>query len=95
MSGNPGDFALAFSAGTGETYRICVYGDFTECTVIITGYTGDGSSLTRDDVEPLPEPEGEPAEGTDEQGSDDPAAETPDTEAPAAEEEAGEAETVE
>lgn len=85
MSENTEDFALAFSAGTGETYRICVYGDFTDCTVIITGYTGDGSTLTRDDVEPLPEPESEEA-----------GAEPPDEESPApeaTEAEAGETET--
>ena len=64
LSENTGDFALAFSTANSGTYMICVYGDFTDGTVVITGYIGDGSSLTADDVEPLPaeaeaEPEGE------------------------------------
>ena len=87
MSENTEDFALAFSAGTGETYRICVYGEFTDCTVIITGYTGDGSTLTRDDVEPLPEPEAED-DGAEPQDEESPAPEAAETE-----EESGETET--
>lgn len=63
LSGNTDDFALAFSTANDGTYMICVYGDFTECTVVITGYTGDGSSLTADDVEPLPEAEEAAPEG--------------------------------
>lgn len=53
LSDNPDDFALVFTAEAGTIYRICVSGDFTEGSVIITDYTGDGSSLTSDDVAPL------------------------------------------
>ena len=53
LSDNPDDFALVFTAEAGTIYRICVFGDFTEGSVIITDYTGDGSSLTSDDVAPL------------------------------------------
>lgn len=77
LSDNTDDFAVAFSAGRGGVYRICVSGGFTECRIVITGYIGDGSTLTRDDVEPLPQPE-ESRQDPEAEGdlSDDPEAET-------------------
>lgn len=53
LSENPNDFAVVFTAEAGGAYRICVFGDFAEGSVIITDYTGDGSSLTPDDIAPL------------------------------------------
>ena len=43
VSGNPHDFALGFNAEKGKTYRICVNGEFTQCTVNIQEYKGDGT----------------------------------------------------
>ena len=43
LSGNPHDFALGFNAEKGKTYRICINGEFTQCTVNIQEYTGDGT----------------------------------------------------
>ena len=44
VSGNPKDFALGFNAEKGKAYRICVDGKFTQCTVNIQEYKGDGTS---------------------------------------------------
>lgn len=55
LSHNPDDFAVAFTAGPDNLYRICVYGDPGECDIVITDYIGDGSTLTQADVAPLPE----------------------------------------
>ena len=44
VSGNPQDFALGFNAEKRKVYRICVDGEFTQCTVIIQVYRGDGSA---------------------------------------------------
>ena len=67
LSANPNDFAVAFTAGPSNVYRICIYGDPGECDIVITDYIGDGSTLTQDDVAPLPEEnadeEGLPADG--------------------------------
>ena len=43
VSGNPKDFALGFNAEKGKTYRICINGEFTKCTVIVQEYKGDGT----------------------------------------------------
>ena len=55
LSANPNDFAVAFTVGPDNMYRICIYGDPGECDIVITDYIGDGSTLTQDDVAPLPE----------------------------------------
>jgi hypothetical protein len=55
LSANPNDFAVAFTAGSSNLYRICIYGDPGECDIVITDYIGDGSTLTQADVAPLPE----------------------------------------
>lgn len=43
VSGNPKDFALGFNAEKGKTYRICINGEFTKCTVTVQEYKGDGT----------------------------------------------------
>ena len=48
ISGNPQDFALGFNAEKGKVYRICVDGEFTQCTVKIQEYKGDGSAPASD-----------------------------------------------
>lgn len=55
LNENPDDFAVVLNAEAGRTYRICVFGEFTDCGIVITDYTGDGSSLTPDDIAPVPE----------------------------------------
>lgn len=45
------DFAAVFAASPGKEYRICVDGSFGKCDVYIARYTGDGTSLTEDDIE--------------------------------------------
>ena len=44
VSGNPQDFAMGFNAEKNKVYRICVDGDFTQCTVTIQVYKGDGTA---------------------------------------------------
>ena len=46
---------LTVKEGTG--LHICVFDDVTDCRVFITEYTGDGTSLTIDDLVPVPEDE--------------------------------------
>lgn len=55
ISGNDKDFALVLQAEDDKTYLIYVNGTFTESDIIITEYIGDGTSLGKDDVAPLPE----------------------------------------
>lgn len=81
LSGNSDDFAVAFSADKGIVYRICVFGGPEEYDIIITDYIGDGSSLTADDIAPLPEEtEGEEAEGAEGEETEEAGAEEPDNE---------------
>ena len=48
LSGNPKDFALGLQAEKGEVYRICVDGEFAQCTVNIQEYKGDGMAPDSD-----------------------------------------------
>ena len=70
LSDNDKDFAMVFSQEAGKNYCICVYGDLgTECKVTIVPYTGDGSSLTPEDVDLSvlkTDEEGSEGEGADE-----------------------------
>ena len=43
VSVNPKDFALGFHAEKGKVYRICINGEFTQCTVTVQEYKGDGT----------------------------------------------------
>lgn len=45
------DFAAVFAAAPGKVYLICVDGKFSKCDVYFARYTGDGTSLTKDDIE--------------------------------------------
>ena len=58
ISGHKGDFALVLKTMKGQKYMIYANGRFNECRIIITGYTGDGTSLGPDDIEPLNEENG-------------------------------------
>jgi hypothetical protein len=39
----------------GAGLRICVFDNVTDCRVFITEYTGDGTTLTINDLVPIPE----------------------------------------
>ena len=43
VSDNPHEFALGFNAEKGKVYRICINGEFTQCTVTVQEYKGDGT----------------------------------------------------
>ncbi|MBR0307524.1 MAG: hypothetical protein IJH92_01380 [Mogibacterium sp.] len=43
VSENPHEFALGFNAEKGKVYRICINGEFTQCTVTVQEYKGDGT----------------------------------------------------
>jgi hypothetical protein len=52
ISENDKDFAMVIGQKEGTVYSIAAYGDLgTECRVLILPYTGDGSTLTIDDVD--------------------------------------------
>ena len=50
LSGNDKDFALVIQAQKKELYLIYTGGRFDECSIVITDYYGDGSSLGKDDI---------------------------------------------
>lgn len=58
ISENEHDFAVVIDAAEGDVYRIFVSGSFDECRVIRARYTGDGTSLGPDDIEPIETEEG-------------------------------------
>ena len=51
ISGNPKDFALVFQAQEKNVYWIFAEGKFTDCRIVITRYTGDGTSIGPQDIE--------------------------------------------
>ena len=57
LSDNPNDVATVLTVKKGAGLRICVFDNVTDCRVFITEYTGDGTSLTIDDLVPVPEDE--------------------------------------
>ena len=59
LSDNPDDVATVLRVTKETGLHICVFGDVTDCRVFITEYTGDGTSLTTDDIVPVPETEAE------------------------------------
>lgn len=63
LSENPGDIATVLRVKKGTKLRICIFGDVSGCRAFITEYTGDGTSLTMDDLVPVPEnPEADSAD---------------------------------
>lgn len=62
LSGNDKDFALVIQAQKKSMYLIYVDGRFDECSVVITDYNGDGSSVGTDDVSAEPQEEEPPEE---------------------------------
>ena len=60
LSENEKDFALVLQAKDGVIYLIHADGKFSECTVNIARYTGDGTSLGPDDIEMPQAEEAEP-----------------------------------
>jgi hypothetical protein len=59
LSDNPNDVATVLSVKKNAGLHICLYGDLTGCRVCITEYNGDGTTLTMDDLTPIPEDEKE------------------------------------
>ena len=57
LSDNPNDVATVLTVKEGTGLHICVFDDVTDCRVFITEYTGDGTSLTMDDLVPVSEDE--------------------------------------
>lgn len=55
LSSNPNDVATVLRVKQGTGLHICIFGDVADCRVYITEYTGDGTSLTVDDLVPVPE----------------------------------------
>ena len=55
LSNNPEDSATVLRVKKGAGLHICVFDDIADCRVFITEYTGDGTSLTMDDLVPVPE----------------------------------------
>ncbi len=51
VSENPKEFALGFNAEKGKTYRICISGEFTQCSVIVQEYKGDGTEPDKSTAE--------------------------------------------
>ena len=70
VSENPQDFALGFNAEKDKVYRICVDGEFTQCTVIIKEYKGDGTAPESADGSENGETEDGAAPAGDETGAD-------------------------
>ena len=50
LSGNDKDFALVIQAQKKSLYLIYTEGQFNECSIVITEYNGDGSSIGKDDI---------------------------------------------
>lgn len=73
LSDNPDDIATVLRVEKGTKLRICVFGQVTGCRVVMTEYTGDGTSLTIDDLVPVPE-SGQTA--ADDEADSDPAEES-------------------
>jgi hypothetical protein len=57
LSDNPDDIAAVLRVKEGTGLHICIYGDVKDCRVFITEYTGDGTTLTMEDLVPIPENE--------------------------------------
>jgi len=57
LSDNPDDIAAVLRVKEGTGLHICIYGDVKNCRVFITEYTGDGTTLTIDDLVPMPDDE--------------------------------------
>lgn len=55
ITGNKGDFALVLPAQKSMKYYIYAGGSFDSCRINITRYTGDGTTLGPDDIEPVEE----------------------------------------
>lgn len=50
LSGNDKDFAIVLQAQEKKRYLIYTDGRFNECSIVITDYYGDGSSIGKDDI---------------------------------------------
>ena len=53
ISQNEHDFAVVIDAAAGDVYRIFVSGRFSGCKVIRARYTGDGTTIGPDDIDPI------------------------------------------
>ena len=54
-SDNPEDVATVLRVKQGTGLHICIFGDVKDCRVYLTEYKGDGTSLTMDDIVPVPD----------------------------------------
>ena len=55
LSDNPDDVATVLRVKEGNGLHICIFGDVSDCRVFITEYKGDGTTLTMDDLVPVPD----------------------------------------
>ena len=55
LSDNPEDVATVLRVKQGTGLHICIFGDVKDCRVYLTEYKGDGTSLTMDDIVPVPD----------------------------------------
>ena len=53
LSENEHDFAVVIDAAAGDVYRVFVSGKFSGCKVIRARYTGDGTTIGPDDIDPI------------------------------------------
>ena len=53
LSDNPDDVATVLKVKEGTGLHICIFGDVADCRVYLTEYTGEGTSLTIDDLAPV------------------------------------------
>ena len=66
LSDNPDDVATVLRVKEGTGLHICIFGDVSDCRVFITEYTGDGTTLTAEDLAPIPDKKTEKTQGSDE-----------------------------
>ena len=66
LSDNPDDVATVLKVKEGNGLHICIFGDVSDCRVFITEYKGDGTTLTMDDLVPVPEKKTEVTAGSEE-----------------------------
>ena len=57
LSGREGDYAIVLNTEKGKKYYLYTGGEFNQCTIKFAVYTGDGTTLTADDIMPVTEPE--------------------------------------
>ena len=82
LSDNPEDVATVLRVKHGTGLHICIFDDVKDCRVYITEYKGDGTSLTKDDILPVPEKKSDQTEQTEQTEKQDGSDDSPETEEP-------------